>query len=112
MKNNNNKKNNRNNNRNNNQRRVRPSDRALELLGYFQETLCMGFNEETWTQATRILNDMSPHIDLETHHELGSLMSTAYADATIQNVILGCEKVALRLQQTQTKTNRWLIKTG
>lgn len=104
-KNNNNKKNNR-NNRNNNQRRVRPSDRALELLGYFQETLCMGFNDETWTHATRILNDMGQHIDLETQHELGSLMSTAYVDASIQNVILGCEKVALRLQQSQTKTNR------
>jgi hypothetical protein len=102
---NNNKKNNR-NNRNNNQRRVRPSDRALELLGYYQETLCMGFNDETWTQATRILNDMSQHIDLDTHHELASLMSTAYVDASIQNVILGCEKVALRLQQSQTKTNR------
>jgi len=97
MKQNNNKKNNRNNNHNN-QRRQRPSDRALELLGYYQETLCMGFSEENWTRATRILNDMSYNIDLATRHELGSLMSTAFSDPNIQNVILGCERVALRLQ--------------
>ena len=105
-KNNNNKKN-RNQNRNHNQqRRFSPSDRALELLGVYQDTLCMGYSEETWTQATRILNEISMHVDLDTQRELGALMTDAYTDATIQNTILGCERVALNLQKTQTRTNR------
>lgn len=104
-KNNNNKKNrNQSRNHNHNQhRRFSPSDRALELLGVYQDTLCMGYSEETWTQATRILNEISLHVDLDTHRELGALMTDAYTDATIQNTILGCERVAIRLQ---TKTNR------
>lgn len=89
---------NRNQNRNHNQRRVSPTDRALELLGVYQDTLCMGFSEETWTQAARILNEISLHVDLDTHRELGSLLTEAYTDATIQNTILGCERIALRLQ--------------
>lgn len=93
-------------NRNNNARRVSPTDRALELLGVYQDTLCMGFSEETWTQATRILNEISMHVDLDTHRELGALMTEAYTDANIQNTILGCERVALNLQKTQTRTTR------
>lgn len=99
-------KKNRNQNRNNNQRRVSPTDRALELLGVYQDTLCMGYNEETWTQAARILNEISFHVDLDTHRQLGALMTEAYTDASIQNIILGCERVALDLQKTQTRTNR------
>ena len=97
---------NRNQNRNHNQRRVSPTDRALELLGVYQDTLCMGYSEETWTQAARILNELSMHVDLDTHRELGALMTEAYTDASIQNTILGCERVALNLQKTQTRTNR------
>ena len=97
-KNSNNKKN-RNQNRNHNQpRRFSPSERALELLGYYQETLCMGYSEENWTTASRILRDIGYHVDLETHREIGSLMTDAYVNPTIQNVILGCEKIAIRLQ--------------
>jgi len=97
---------NRNQNRNHNQRRVSPTDRALELLGVYQDTLCMGYSEETWTQAARILNELSMNVDLDTHRELGALMTEAYTDASIQNTILGCERVALNLQKTQTRTNR------
>lgn len=92
---------NRNQNRNYNQRRVNPTDRALELLGVYQDTLCMGFSEETWTQAARILNEISLHVDLQTHRELGSLLTEAYTDATIQNTILGCERIAMRLQSNR-----------
>lgn len=101
-KNNNNKKN-RNNNRNyNHQRRFSPSDRALELLGVYQDTLCMGYSEEVWTQATRILNEISIHVDLDTHRELGSLMTDAYTNPAIQNTIVGCERVAIKLQTKPT----------
>jgi uncharacterized protein (DUF1800 family) len=107
IKNNNFKKNrNFNHNRNNNVRRISPSDRALELIAVYQETLCMGYNEETWTQAARILNELSMHIDLDTHRELGSLMTEAYTDGSLQSTILGCERITLNIQKQQTKTNR------
>ncbi len=90
---------NKNNNRKNrNNWRVNPTDKALELLGLYQETLCLGFSDENWTRATRILNDMSRHVDLETRHELGSVMALAYSDPTIQNVIVICERIANKLQ--------------
>jgi len=107
IKNNNFKKNrNFNHNRNNNVRRISPSDRALELIAVYQETLCMGYNDETWTHAARILNELSMHIDLDMHRELGSLMTEAYTDSSLQSTILGCERIALNIQKQQTKTNR------
>lgn len=96
-------KNNQKKNRNNNTWRVSPSEKALELLGLYQETLCMGYSEENWVRATRILNDMSRHISLEARHELGSLMSVAYTDPTIQDIILGCERVAMKMQSKKTR---------
>jgi hypothetical protein len=107
IKNNNFKKNRNNNyNRNNNVRRVSPSDRALELIAVYQETLCMGYGEDTWTTAAQILREISWNVDADTYRELGSLMTEAYTDANLQSTILGCERIALNIQKQQTKTNR------
>lgn len=87
-------------NRNNNNWRSKPSEKTLELLGIYQECLCMGYTDENWTRASRILKDMSRHVDLQTRHELGNIMSAAYGGLSIQNIIINCENVALRLQQS------------
>lgn len=89
-----------NNKRNNNYRRNQPtpSERAIQLIGIYQNQLCSGYSEETWSRATAILQEIGTMVDLTTYRSLGNLMSEAYTSPNLQNVIMECDKIAGSLQ--------------
>ena len=64
-----------------------PSDLILELIPDFQRNLCMGFDDNSWTYATRILGEISKHADLRTYQRLGGIMKNAYVHANITEII-------------------------
>lgn len=65
---------------------VGPSREVLKLIGLYSDTIKLGFSEENWTIAARILNDLSFMIPLDMKSELGSLMSHAYVDCNFSFV--------------------------
>lgn len=93
---NNNKRNMKSNN--NYRRQTSPSERAVQLIGAYQNQLCLGYSDETWNKATSILLEIGTMVDLSTYSRLGSLMSEAFTNPDIQNVILECDRISASLQ--------------
>ena len=65
---------------------VGPSREVMKLIGLYSDTVKLGFSEENWTMATRILNDLSYMIPLSMKSDLGDIMSYAYVDGNFSHV--------------------------
>ena len=65
---------------------VGPSREVMKLIGLYSDTVKLGFSEENWTMATRILNDLSYMIPLSMKSDLGDIMSHAYVDGNFSHV--------------------------
>ena len=84
-----------------NRNRQMPSDIALELISEYQRHLCMGYDDDSWTTATRVLREIGKHVDLKTYHRLGSVMKSAFTHANITEIIGACEQVSLEIRKNQ-----------
>jgi hypothetical protein len=65
---------------------VGPSREVLKLINLYADTVKLGFSEENWTMAARILNDLSYMIPLDMKSELGDLMAQSYVDCNFSYV--------------------------
>lgn len=78
-----------------------PSDLALELITEYQRQLCVGYDDDSWTYATRILTEIGKHVDLKMYHRLGAIMKGAYTHADITEIISACEQVSVEIRRDQ-----------
>jgi len=62
----------------------------------------MGFDDDSWSHAVRVLREISKHVDLKTYHRLGSVMKSAFTHANIIEIIAGCEQVAMDIRRDQS----------
>jgi len=85
-----------------NRSRQTPSDLALELIPEYQRSLCMGYDDDSWTNASRVLREISKHVDLKTYHRLGAIMKGAFVYANITEIIAACEQVSLEIRRDQS----------
>lgn len=76
---------------------VGPSREVLKLIGLYSDTVKLGFSDENWTMATRILNDLSYMIPLDMKSDLGDIMSYAYVDGNFSHVDSKVSEVVDRL---------------
>ena len=63
-----------------------PSREVLRLIGLYSDTVKLGFSDENWTMATRILNDLSYMIPLSMKSDLGDILSYAYVYGNFSHV--------------------------
>jgi hypothetical protein len=57
----------------------------LRMIYHFADMVSVGFSEEGWTEASRLLAEISTRVSPEVRHELGELWSTCYVttDSTV-----------------------------
>lgn len=52
---------------------------TIHLINLYCDSLMPGFSGEHWTNAVRVLRELSRYVDLETRMMLGDLMAEMYA---------------------------------
>lgn len=57
-----------------------PNPHLVRMVANFGDIMKLGYSEENWTEASRLLKDISLTVSQETMSELGSLWSESYVN--------------------------------
>jgi len=57
-----------------------PNPHLVRMVTNFGDIMKLGYSEENWTEASRLLKDISLTVSQETMSELGSLWSESYVN--------------------------------
>ncbi|MFA6049727.1 MAG: hypothetical protein WC761_00750 [Candidatus Paceibacterota bacterium] len=67
---------------------------GVKLIGQFQEVVSLGFSEENWDTAARILWDFARLADKKSVDALGNLMTEMYVYPSFTRIQEVCEQVS------------------
>lgn len=59
----------------------KPNPNVVKMINYFGDILKLGYTDENWTEASRVLRDISVNVSQNTMGQLGTLWTEAYVNS-------------------------------
>lgn len=72
---------------------------AIKLIVQFQEVISLGYSEENWTKATRILREFARYTEKTHVDSLGNLMTEMYTAPSFARIQEVCSQVSSNLMK-------------
>lgn len=70
-----------------------PNPIVFKMINHFSDLLKLGYTNDTWTEASMVLRDISRNVSQETMNDLGDLWSQAYVATDLVEIDRRVEKV-------------------
>ena len=70
-----------------------PNPIVLKMINHFSDLVKLGYTNDTWTEASMVLRDISRNVSQETMNDLGELWSESYVTTDLVEIDRKIEKV-------------------